>query len=76
MRTNELRMVKMTGLGVLSLALASGLLAMGGCKSNSAAPIADMDNGPDPAAANMAPASSAPASSAPGTQGQVLGQEA
>ena len=76
MRTNELRMVKMTGLGVLSLVLGAGLLAMGGCKSNSAAPIADMNNGPDPAAANMAPASSAPASSAPGTQGQVLGQEA
>jgi hypothetical protein len=66
------------GYGLLSLAL-GGVLALSGCKSNSAAPIVDMNNGPDPAAANLAQVNPNEPTGGTVTSGpvtKVLGQQA
>jgi hypothetical protein len=67
------------GYGLLNVALGA-TLALSGCKSNTAAPIVDMNNGPDPAAANMAQVDpNAPATAYSGTTSapvtRVLGQQ-
>ena len=76
MRTNGLRVATSAGAGVLLC----GVLALGGCNgcssNNTPAPIVDMNNQPDPAAANMAPVNgSAGATSPAAPRSAVLGQQ-